>query len=335
MDWSKGFSAAYYVAVVDPVTWRDIDRLEIKGGSVTRTATDLRGAADLEMVRYDHDKERWLRVWLNVRQNNDSAHVALFTGLASSPSRKIDGKLVTNDVQLYSVLKPAEDVLLPPGWYAPAKTRSGTIIGTLLSVSPAPVTIDDNSPILQEAIIAEEGESRLTMVDKILTAINWRMRVSGDGGIHICPKPTDISASFDAMNNDSVETQIDMEYDWYACPNVYRVISDGFAATARDDSADSPLSTVNRGREIWKQESSGNLNEGESLADYAKRRLKEEQNIALKVKYKRRFHPEIFPGDIIQLHYPPQGLEGIYHVTSQAIDLGYGATTSEEVTRNE
>ena len=41
MDWSKGFSAEYYMAIVDPSTWRDVERVEITGGSVTRTASGL------------------------------------------------------------------------------------------------------------------------------------------------------------------------------------------------------------------------------------------------------------------------------------------------------
>ena len=42
MDWSKGYSASYYAARVDPVTWRDVERFEITGGSIKRGVDALR-----------------------------------------------------------------------------------------------------------------------------------------------------------------------------------------------------------------------------------------------------------------------------------------------------
>ena len=117
MDWSKGFSATYYMSIVDPVTWRDVDRIEIKGGEISRSESELVESADVDCVRYDQSSERYVRIWLNTRQEGGrSSHIALFTGLATSPNRDINGILTTNKVQCYSVLKPAKDVLLQRGW---------------------------------------------------------------------------------------------------------------------------------------------------------------------------------------------------------------------------
>ena len=51
MDWSKGFSATYYMSIVDPVTWRDVDRIEIKGGEISRSESELVESADVDGVR--------------------------------------------------------------------------------------------------------------------------------------------------------------------------------------------------------------------------------------------------------------------------------------------
>ena len=45
MNWSKGFSASCYVKTVDPDSWRDVDKLDIYGGSVKRSDGDLAEAA--------------------------------------------------------------------------------------------------------------------------------------------------------------------------------------------------------------------------------------------------------------------------------------------------
>ena len=281
--------------------------------------------------KYEQDIEQWIRVYLDAKQNGTITHVPLFTGLATSPKKDLEGRFITTPLECYSVLKPCQDVLLQRGWYAPAEISCGNILKNLLSVTPAGVEIGDNIPSLTRAIIAEDGESNLSMVEKILNSINWRMRLSGDGTIYIEPKPSSVSVAFDALENDSIETNVSMERDMFSCPNVFSAISDDLSAIARDDNPNSIVSTVSRGREIWMEETDCDLADNESVADYALRRLKEEQQIATSVSYDRRFFPDIEIGDLIRMHYPEQGIDGIFQVSSQSISLGYGCKTSEEV----
>ena len=336
MDWSKGFGATYYVSVVDPVTWKDESRIELTGGSVKKTITDLRESATINVVDYPYSlEEKWLRVYLIARQGGNSERVALFTGLATSPSKNINGNLATNDLECYSVLKPAEDVLLQRGWYAPAYADGPKIIRDMLKVIPAPVVIDDNADDknreLKNAIIAEDGESCLTMADKVLTAINWRLVISGDGTVTITDPAKDISATLSALNYDIVEPKVSVTNDWYTCPNVFRAVMDDTYALARDDEPDSILSVPSRGREIWMEETNCDLNTDETLAEYAYRRLQEEQRVATTLSYDRRYDPSLNPTDIVRLSYPGQEIDGVYLITSQSIELAYGARVSEEV----
>ena len=330
MNWSKGFTSAVNVKTVDPVTWRDGERIKIKGGSISRSDGDLAESATLDCVNYDQTAERWIRVWLDIWQGGDSAHVALFTGLATSPNRAINGRLFEEAVECYSVLKPAQDVLLPRGWYAPAGSSGAALVAQLLSVTPAPKEVADASPVLVSAYIAEDGESYLTMALKILNAINWRIRISGDGTISIEPKPIDPVATFDCLEYDSIEPKLSVGYDWFSCPNVFRAVQDDVSAVAIDDDPDSIFSTISRGREIWMEENNVKLTGTESLASYAKRRLREEQMVALSTTYDRRYHPDVLVGDLIRLHYPEQDIDGVFRVVSQDIDLGRGGRTSEE-----
>jgi hypothetical protein len=106
---------------------------------------------------------------------------------------------------------------------------------------------------------------------------------------------------------------------------------DGDYAEARDEDPNSPLSIQNRGREVWIEESSCNLNENETLAEYARRRLRECQQVSRVINYERRFDPNVTTTDIVQLNYPAQKIVGSFAVTSQSIALGFGAKTSEEV----
>lgn len=333
MDWSKGFTAMYYISVVDKNTWRDVDRIEITGGSIKRTSTDLRESADINCVNYTSDREQLIRVWLDAKQEGSSSHTPLFTGLATSPARDINGRVVKNKLECYSVFKIASDILLPRGWYAPAGANGGQLIKKLMSVIGAPITLAENSPGLKSAIIAENGETYLSMADKILDAIEWKMTANGRGEISIGPIDLDPVIRFDSMGNDSIEPTLSVTYDWYSCPNVYRAIYDNASAIARDDSPDNPYSTVNRGREVWMEDTSCYLNDEETLSEYAARMLKEAQRVSTTISYSRRYNPFVNVLDVVQLNYPEQDISGEFMITDQTINLGFGAKTSEEVLR--
>ena len=331
MDWSKGYSARYYLSILDKLTMRDIDRLELIDGTIKRSLSDLRESADVNCKGYDGKTEQYIRIWLDIKQNGSASHIPLCTGLATSPKHNYSGRKKNNAIECYSVLKVAQDVLLPRGWYAPAEANGGKLIKQLLSLLNVEIKIADNSPSLSQAIIAEQRENHLSMVDKILSAMNWRLRLDGYGSIFVEPVNLEPKAMFDANENDMIESDIDITYDWYSAPNVLRCTLDDSYAVARDDDPDSPLSTVNRGREVWYEDTGIVLNNNETLAEYANRMLKEYQRTATNISYSRRYHPSVYPGDCVRINYPAQDVSGIFYVTSQSVELGYNARTSEEV----
>ena len=335
MDWSLGYSARYYMTVVDWATMRDIDRIEIISGSIKRSLTDLRESADVDCVNYDNSKEQIVRIWLDTDQEGSSSHIPLFTGIAIAPRDRYTGRLKNNSLECYSMLKIASDVMLPRGWYAPVEANSGTIIKDLLSVVKVPIypiNFEDNTPELKQSIIAEQGETRLSMVDKILDAMgNWRMRLDGYGSIYIEQLKSTAVTVLDAIDNDVIETKIETTYDWYNAPNVLRCTLDDSFAEARDEDKNSPFSIQNRGREVWLEDSDVQLSTNETLGEYALRMLKEYQKQSTTVSYTRRFIPDIYPSDKIRINYPLQSVTGEYMITDQSITLGYSGQTSEEV----
>lgn len=331
MNWENGYTAEYYMSIVDPATWRDIERVEIVGGSVTRNLDGLRENATLNCQQFSQTIEQWVRIWLNAYQDGGSAHEPLFTGLATTPAKQFDGVRDDSTLTCYSVLKPVEDVLLLRGWYAAAGKNGANVIKSLLAPTPAPVVIDAESPALSEHIIAGDGETRLTMIDKILEAIDWRLRIEGNGVIHIAPKATEPAAMLAPDMNDIIENQITVNEDLFSVPNVYAAFGSDLVGIAKDESQNSQLSTVNRGREVWASSQSVSLADNESIEGYAMRKLREAQNVEKTATYIRRYLPGVLPGDMIQLKYPVQNLEGMFTVENQTVALGYAAKTNEGV----
>ena len=328
MDWRRGFTSEYYVTHVDSSTWRDISpRVEIISGTIKIETSNLLTSADIQCKDYTEDKEQLIRVWLDTRQEGDEAgHTPLFTGYTSSPDRSIEGVKELRTLQCYSVLLPAADVLLPRGWYAPVGIDGTVLVKSLLKVCHCPVDIspvEDDNRTLKQAIIAEDNETNLTMVEKVVSAMMWRMHVDGYGRVHIGPYVDKPVILFDAIDNDVIEPSVSVSYDWFSCPNVLRVVMDENVATAYDQNSDTPMSIQNRGREVWYEETNVILNDNETLQEYAKRRLKELQSVSTTISYDRRFHPDIYPLDVVRLNYPRQDLVGDYYVTSQSIELGW------------
>lgn len=332
MDFSKGFTASYDLTIVDPVSWRDLSHFRLTGGTIERNTDLLMESADLDLTELPGDGEVWIRVWMNASQEYSAeTRIPLFTGLTTAPERKLTGKRESYPVSCYSVLKPAADRLLPRGWYAPKNGNGAKIIRELLAIGAAPVTAAENSPLLSSAIVSEDGETNLSMASKILTAIGWNLRISGNGTIYLQPENTEVAATFDAASFDILEPSVTDTCDWYSCPNVFRAVSGSDSATAKDEDIGSKYSIPARGREIWMEETDCTLRDGETLLSYAKRRLKEEQTPSRTISYDRRYVPGICPGDRIRLNYPDEKISGTFKITSQNITLGFAGKTSEEV----
>lgn len=329
VNFSNGLSAIYYATRVDPKTWADSDEIPIISGKITKkSGSDLVVSADLS-VNVPIEEEEWLRVYMVAQQGGDKVRIPLFTGIASSPSRDIKGNSETRKLDCYSVLKVAADVLLPLGWFAPARTKGGDLIKILLSDLPCPVELDEGSPNIISSFVAGDNDSKLSVAQDIAEAINWQIKVNGDGSVRICPKPLTIAGTFDNIENDIIETSVTDSRDIFNVPNVLRVTLNGSAATARDDEPDSVYSTVNRGREIWHQEAA-KLAAGESLGEYAARRLKELQNPSRKLSYSRRFQPDVDVNDLVSIVYPKQNIGDVFRIQSQTIEMSHGAKVKEE-----
>lgn len=328
MDWSKGYKAQYYAMTVNPVTWEDEDRIELISGSINRDSTGLRGSAEFTSDASGFI-ERLIRIYVDAVQNEDIEHVPIFTGYAVSPTLDVSGTIQTQKYTCYSVLKPANDILLERGWYATLNANSGAIIRELLSATKVPFIIQGEPKCLERYIVAEEGETRLTMIDKIIRATGWSLVIDGRGEVILKPKEKEAKAVFAPNSNDIIEPDFSITHDWYNVPNVLRVVMDDVSATVRDDKETSIYSTVNRGREIWAEETNSELVAGDTLAQYASRRLKEQQTVGTEASYTRRFMPEINVGDIVQLRYDI--LNGKYIIANQKISLGHNLTTSENV----
>lgn len=328
MNWNEGFTGAYHLRQVDPGTWLDMGDFDIQSGKIDRIKDGLLESAAVEM---QERPPAWVRIIMDAEQDGVERE-ALFTGLTSTPRRSIDGVRESFTVDCYSVLLPAR-VPLELGSYIPDGADAPEAVRKLLKATPAPVTIsDDDHPRLTQSIVASTEDTALDMAWAVLSAVDWTMRIDGYGRITLQPVDHSPVAMMGAEEGDILSMEASDEQDTFSCPNCFRAIMGSTVAVARDDDPDSEYSTVTRGYEVWETETSVTLGTGESLAQYAMRRLRELQSAGRQISYTRRYLPDVRPGDCVRINYPDSGLDGIFEVTSQGLTLGYGCETEEGAT---
>lgn len=331
MDWLSGYTASYYMCVVDPITWRDVDRYEIISGTVSRDCDGLRENASLSLSNRPEDFENIIRIYLDAAQQGSAEHEPIFTGYLSTPQTMYDGTRRVYTAECYSVLKALEDIILPRGWYADKDRLVSNVIKSLTEPLQAPVDVIEEDVRLTDYIVAEDGTSRLKMLDRILETVGWTIRISGYGEVEIGPAPVEPAYTFDAVDTDCIESEIQIESDMYSAPNVMMIAADGVTGIAIDDDEESDISVPGRGREVWKCDSGASVPSNISIDQYAKQKLKEAQDLSSTYSYNRRYLPDIVPGDLVQMHYPAQEMSGIFVIQSQDISLSGGARTSEVI----
>ena len=143
--------------------------------------------------------------------------------------------------------------------------------------------------------------------------------------------------TFNDDNSSILYPDFDMEHDLYGIPNVVEVIyssgRDNYYAKVVNDDIDSPISTVNRGREIVYRVTDpdliGDPTENQ-IQEYADNLLRALSSIEYTVSYKHGYCP-VRVGDCIRLNYARAGINNIKaKVISQSIECVPGCPVTEK-----
>lgn len=330
MDWNQGYTSTWRLYSVDRSTWGDGDEIE---GLVSASVTKDSESSLVEDASISIDGEPingYVRLVLEAKNTEGAARADIGTFLVTSPKRSINGQLVSIDLECYSVLKPAEDKLLPPGWYFPEGgdpiAGASELLGGVLQ---CPVIHSESDIKTDEIKVAESNETILSMVNYLLTDTDYFIDIDGKGRVTIKKKPEEITASFDTKENDVLMPDITDESDIFDIPNILRVSdSNGKYQTIINDDENSSTSVGNLGWEKWSAEQL-TLDADESLLSKGSERLEELSKSTRKISYTREFNPSIKVNDLALYLLPRQGIVGSFRIVSQSISVGAGATVNE------
>lgn len=354
-DWTKPMTQSYEYYIVEPTTLADTKRLEyVKSASFTRDAENATlGSASIEST--ESVGEAYIRGYLKTIQNGVTEKHPLGTVIVQTPSTNFTGVISNVSMDAYTPLIELKEKQPPLGYFVRRGTRIMDAAYTIVRENArAPVepieptyvtnddgTIEDTSPKLQNDFIANTEDTWLTFVTDLIANAKYELGLDERGHILFVPKQ-EISSlqpvwTFDDGNSSILQPDITVNHDMYGIPNVVEVVysygSDKKTAIVKNEDPNSPISIVNRGREITYRDTQPSLAGYVTQAqvkEYAERLLRSLSTIEYTVSYTHGYCP-VRLGDCVRLNYERAGLKNVKaKVISQNIKTDLPCTVSEK-----
>lgn len=342
VDWSASMKQTYEYYTVDPRTWKDIAPLRnVKSSTVNRDLTvETLGSATFDITELIG--ETYVRPYLVVVQNGVQSRHPLGTFIVQTPSSKFDGKVRNVTMDAYTPLLELKENP-PPLGYSVLKGANIMDSAYLLCRDQvrAPVVRTSSDISLHGDFVANTDDTWITFISDLAGRANYRLDLDELGRILFAPKQNIESMqpvwTYDDTNSSILCPEITMQHDLYGIPNVVEVVYSSATSyrTIRvvNDDPNSPISTVNRGRELKYRDTnpsfSGDPTDGQ-LEEYARQLLKSLSTVEYTLSYEHGYCGTR-PGDCVRLKYSRAGLNDIKaQIISQTIKCETGCLVSEK-----
>lgn len=349
IDWTKSMQHTYEHYIVDPSTWKDSTRLTtVKSSSIERDSeAETLGSASFDIS--ESVGECYIRTYLIAIQNGVSEKIPLGTHLIQTPSTSFDGKVSSYSLDAYTPLLELKDVQMPIGYYIPKDTNiMDRAYALIRETSRAPVVRTNNATTLNQDFIADISDSYLLFTRDLIANAEYHLDLDEYGRILFAPKQDTASLNpvwtYTDDNSSILYPDISVDRDLYGIPNVVEVLYSGttkskpngkaflYSKVVNDD-PNSPVSTVNRGRQITHRITNPDLLGGidqERIDRYAKQALRDLSTLEYTISYTHGYCP-VRVGDCVMLNYTRAGFNNVKaRVISQSIKCEPGCPVTEK-----
>lgn len=341
-DWTKPMSQTFEYYEVDPATWRDKKPIKnVKTSSITRDKeSETLGSATIDMN--DLIGECYIREYLVTIQNGVRERIPLGTHLIQTPSSTFDGKNRSVSVDAYTSLLELKESPPPLGYYIPKDSNilQQASMG-MREHMRAPIVGTTSGETLYSDFVANSNDTWLSFYSDLIANAKYEFDLDEMGRVLFSPKQDAASLqpvhTYDDDNSSILHPEITMNHDIYGIPNVVEVIYSKndryFYAKAVNDDPNSPISIINRGREILSRvtdpEISGIPNQA-MVQEYADRLLKNTSAVEYTLSYTHAYCGTRV-GDCVRLNYKRAGLQDVKaKIVSQTIKCEPGCPVSEK-----
>ena len=330
----------YYT--VDPHTWCDVDKLKnVVSCNINRDASaETLGSATINVT--ESVGESYVRVYLVTNQNGVTEKHPLGTFLIQTPSSSFNGRIRNVSMDVYTPLLELKEKKPPVGY---SVLKDANIMNNVYMIARenlrAPAIKAECSETLNGDFVADPDENWMSFLNDLMANAKYEFALDEMGRILFSPKQDLASLqpvwTYNDDNSSILYPEIEMEHDLYGIPNVVEVIySSGkhhYQVRVINDDPNSPISTVNRGREIIYRETNPDLigiPTEIQINEYANNLLRNLSSVEYTITYTHGYCP-VRLGDCVRLNYSRAGLKDIKaKVISQQITCEPGCMVTEK-----
>lgn len=341
-DWLSSMQQTFEYYMVDPGTWKDISKLDnVKSCTIDRDSTaETLGSATIDVT--ESVGECYIRVYLITFQNGVKEKHPLGTFLVQTPSSDFNGRIRTISMDAYTPLLELKESPPPIGY---SLLKGSNIMESAYLITRehvrAPIVKTECTTNLTRDFVSDTSDTWLTFLSDLIANAKYTFGLDELGRILFLPKQDTASLqpvwTYDDSNSSILFSDVSMDHDMYGIPNVVEVVysngGDYFYSRVVNDDENSPISTVNRGREIIHRitdpDLAGNSTQ-DQIDEYAERLLRELSILEYTITYTHGYCP-VRLGDCIRLNYTRAGLTDIKaKVISQSIECKPGCSVTEK-----
>ena len=341
-DWKSSMQQTFEYYVVDPGTWKDIRKLDnVKSCTINRDSeTTTLDSATIDVT--ESLGECYVRVYLITIQNGIKEKHPLGTFLVQTPSSSFDGKIRTVSMDAYSPLLELKENPPPIGY---SLLENDNIMLKAYQLcrehARAPVVEAKSEEVLHYDFVSNTNDTWLSFITDLIKTANYSFALDELGRILFSPKQDTASLQpvwmYDDSNSSILYSDVTMNHDLYGIPNVVEVVysygAEVYQTRVVNDDPNSPISTVNRGREILHRITNPDFSGVPTqiqLDEYARRALRELSSLEYTVSYSHGYCP-VRIGDCVRINYKRAGLVDVKaRVVSQSISCEAGCKVSEK-----
>lgn len=340
-DWTSEMQQTFEHYLVDPGTWKDIKPINnVTSCTINRDATvETLGSAVVDMD--ESIGEAYIRTYLITVQNGVREKHPLGTHLVQTLASGFDGKMQDISVDAYTPLIELKENPPPLGYYIAKGDNIMDVAYRLVRDKVrAPVVKTDSGVTLHQDFVANTNDNWITFVSDLIRNAKYSLSLDEMGRILFAPEQDTASLqpvwTYTDDNSSILLQKMTINRDLYGIPNVVEVLHStadrGLYWRIVNDDPNSPISTVNRGREIIYRDTSPSVADDatiEQIKDYAERLLRSLSTLECTVSYNHGYCP-VRIGDCVRLEYKKYGITDIKaKVVSQSIKCETGCPVAE------
>lgn len=340
-NWSASMQQTFEYYKVNPNTWMDETIIDTIVDATIEYDESVGTLGSASITSTEMIDECYVRIYLITIQNGVKERFVLGTFLVQAPADNFDGRNHSITLDAYTPLIEMKEKM-PSIGYTLLKTRNIMDAASTIcrEVTRGPNVEASSTKTLDYNFVANTDDTWLTFLTDLISLADFKFDVDAMGNILFAPIQ-DIASlqpvfTYTDDNSSVLYPSISIDRDLYGIPNVVEVIwSSGLEtmyARAVNSDPNSPISTVNRGREIVKRVTDPGLPGLPSqtqLNEYATQLLRNVSSLEYKITYTHGYLP-VRVGDCIRLNYGLAGLSNIKaKVVSQSIRCTPGCPVTE------